>query len=184
MPDGRIQKVAVQIGGWFNSVDNPALFSVSGSLANGVTTTFRSNPVTVGEKATVVQCENDAGVGAAVNRTITILPSPFESIVPGQTVVKASHILSIRTAVDNVRGYYGLPVFQWASPIIAHRTQIRDWPLHIKEIRTALNAVIALINAHDTASTFDIPTPMWLSLGNERPRADVMLQIQSLILNL
>ncbi|NMB01399.1 MAG: hypothetical protein GX971_07785 [Firmicutes bacterium] len=57
-------------------------------------------------------------------------------------------------------------------------------PFHITELRKAIDAIIVSVNSFDSSSTFDIPTVTWLPIGTGRPRADVMQQIQNLILTL
>ncbi|GHU70719.1 hypothetical protein FACS1894184_16550 [Clostridia bacterium] len=184
-PDGRTQKVVVVINGTsYNSVTNTPMFSVSGSLTNGIATIFKAPTQTLGNKTITIRCENDAGVSAEETRTITIAALTVEDIVPGVTTVKAAHMQSLRDAVNSVRLYYGLSSAIWQEAIIANRTQIRDWPLHVKEIRVALETVIAFINAHDTVSIFDVTLPVWVPLSIGSPRADVMRQILDSILSL
>ena len=121
---------------------------------------------------------------AEVNRTVNVLASPFETITANQTKVKAAHILALRTAVNVVRGYYGLVSVSWNEEVISGKTEIKNWPFHILEIRRAIEPVISHINAFDTVSEFDVPNPVWLPIGTGRPQSDVMQQIQNLLLSL
>ncbi|GHU68369.1 hypothetical protein FACS1894184_10200 [Clostridia bacterium] len=184
-PDGRTQRIVVIINGTsYNSVSNATLFSVSGTLTNGVATIFRAPTLTPGDKTIIIRCENDAGVSTEERLPITIAALLVEEIVPGVTTVKSAHMQSLRTAADNIRYFYGLTTFQWANAIIQNRTQVRDWPLHIKELRTALEAVITMINGHDTITAFDVPMPFWLAMAIGPPRAGVMQQLITLISSL
>ncbi|GHU79281.1 hypothetical protein AGMMS49992_31050 [Clostridia bacterium] len=184
-PDGRTQKIIVIINGTsYNSVTNATMFSVSGSLTNGVATIFKAPTQTLGSKTIIIRCENDAGASAEETRTITIAALTVEDIVPGVTLVKAAHMQSLRDAANSVRLYYGLSASIWQEVIIASRTQVRDWPLHMKELRTALDAVIVTINGFDTVAAFDVPLVSWIVFSPGSPRAAVMQQVITLISNL
>ncbi|GHU69140.1 hypothetical protein FACS1894184_12590 [Clostridia bacterium] len=181
-PDGRTQRIVVIINGTsYNSVTNAAMFSVSGSLTNGIATIFKAPTQTLGNKTIIIRCENDAGVSAEETRTLTITAPTVEDIVPGVTTVKAVHMQSLRDAVNSIRLYYGLSSVIWQEAIIANRTQIRDWPIHIKELRTALDAVIVSINGFDTVAAFDVPLVSWIAFSPGSPRADVIQQLITLI---
>ncbi len=184
--DGQTQILEVRLdsGAWLNSVDNPELFSTSGYLTNGVKTVFQAPTLTAGSH-TVAFCSRDSDVGSsstAVVRTFTILASPFETITAGITHVKADHINKIRSAVNTARNYYCLSAFTWNGDVTAGKTTIKDWPLHVMEIRRALVPSITKINGFDPNSTaFDLPPGDWQSIGTGRPEADVMNQFHIII---
>ena len=115
---------------------------------------------------------------------MTVLASPFEEIAANETKVKASHITALRTAVNTVRNYYDLAPVSWSEEIMAGRTEVKNWPLHILEIRSAVEPVITLINQYSTDPGFAVPEPDWEELGTGRPRAAVMNQLAELILSL
>ena len=121
---------------------------------------------------------------AEVVRTFTVLELPFEIITANVTHVKATHIQTLRTAVNRVRSYYNLSPVTWKEEIIAGKTTIKNWPSHITEIRKAIDIAIAVINDFDSSTTFDIPAFTWLPIGMGRPKADVMEQIHNLLLML
>ena len=110
----------------------------------------------------------------------------FAMVAVGHTL--DTHILqtgsALRTAVNVVRGYYGLAPVSWNEEVTAGKTGVKNWPFHILEIRRAIEPIITTINGFDTVTTFDVPSPAWLPIGTGRPRADVMAQIQSLLLSL
>lgn len=187
-PDGQTQKVSVKIGtgAWQDSANNTALFSLRGYLNNNVALIFRAETQAPGTKTVTFRCL-DTGIEASsaeVSRAVTVLPSPFETIAANQTTVKAAHIAAIRTAVNVVRNYYGLMPVSWKEEIAQGRTEVKNWPFHILEIRRAIEPIITYINNFDTVSVFDVPSFTWLPLGTGRPRADVMAQIQNLLLSL
>lgn len=184
-PDGQSQIVEVRIdsGPWQNSVDNPERFSVSGYLGSGVKTVFQAEPLSVGNHTVTFRCL-DSDIESAsteVVRTFTILALPFESITANVTNVKATHIQTLRTAINRVRSYYNLSPATWKEEIIAGKTTIKNWPFHIVEIRKAIDAVIMVVNSFDSSQAFDIPPVTWQHIGTGRPRADVMQQIYDLI---
>ena len=187
-PDGQTQIVEVKIdtGAWVNSVDNSEMFSVSGYLGNGVKTMYQAPALTIGTHTVTVRClDSDIGSSSPeVVRTFTVLPSPFETVTANETHVKATHIQTLRNAVNTIRSYYNLPSAVWNEDIVAGKTAVKNWPFHIMELRKAIESVITAINSFASSSTFDIPPITWMPIGTGRPRADVMQQIQDLILML
>jgi hypothetical protein len=99
-PDGRIQRVAVRIdnGSWVNSLNNPSLFSVSGNLANGVSTIYRPNALVVGTHTVTIRSVNDSGNSSDIVRTFSIGQALTINTIQFFTIVKANHINDIRTA--------------------------------------------------------------------------------------
>ena len=187
-PDGQSQIVEVKIdtGAWINSVDNPERFSTSGYLGNGVKTVYQAETLAAGSHSITIRCL-DSDIESAspeVVRTFTILPTPFETITANETHVKAVHIQTLRTAVNMVRSYYGLSPATWSEDVAAGKTTVKNWPFHITELRKAIEPVITAVNGFDSSSSFDIPPVTWLPIGAGRPKADVMQQIQNLILTL
>jgi hypothetical protein len=185
-PDGQTQIVEVKIdsGVWHNSVDNPERFSTSGHLGNGVKTVYQAEPLTVGNHTITFRCI-DSDIESAsteVARSFTILQPPFETISANVTHVKTTHIQMLRNGVNMARSYYNLSPVTWREEIIAGKTTIKNWPFHITEIRKAMDTIIGVINGFDSSATFDIPAFTWLPIGTGRPKADVMEQIQDLIL--
>lgn len=185
-PDGQTQvlEAKIDLGTWYNSVDNPELFSTNGYLTNGVKTVFQAPTLAVGNH-TVTFRSLDSDVlsrSAEVIRTFTVLASPFETITACVTTVKAEHIKKIRNAVNTARNYYCLSAFTWNGEVTAGRTTIKDWPFHIVEIQLALMPIMTKINSFDpNSSTFDLPPDDWHPIGTGRPKADVMQQLHTII---
>ncbi len=170
-------------GAWLNSVDHSEHFCKGGTFVEGDRAVFQDNTTAPGTYTIRFESHDDYSSSVTVSRTITVLPSPFEEIIPNVTHVKVSHILAIRTAVNTVRNYYGMTAFSWSKSITASVTEVRDWVFHILEIRSALNPVIDLINNYNCdTSTFDVDAFGWIPLTAGRPKADVMTQIHELIL--
>ena len=135
---GGTQKVCVKIGttDWLDSVANPDRFSTAGALANGVTTIYTPTTLAPGNY-TVTFRSVDIGseaVSPEVVRSFMVLASPFEEITPNVTKVKASRIRSLRTAINNVRDFYGLSAVSWAEDVIAGKTAVKNWPFHADSI--------------------------------------------------
>jgi hypothetical protein len=153
---------------------------------NGVSTVYKAEPLAVGNHTVTFRCL-DSDIESAsteVVRTFTILPPPFETITANETVVKAAHIQTLRTALNIVLSYYNLSPVIWSEEIIAGRTTVKKWPFHITEIRKAIDTIITVVNGFDSSAAFDIPPVTWLPIGTGRPKADVMQQIHDLILML
>jgi len=187
-PDGQTQIVEVKIdaGAWINSVDNPEMFSVSGYFGNGVKTVYQATALTAGSHTVTIRClDSDIESSSPeVVRNFTILSPPFEIITANETHVKATHIQTLRTAINTVRSYYNLSPATWSEEIVAGRTTVKNWSFHITELRKAIESVIITVNSFDSSSTFDIPPITWLTIGTGRPRADVIQQIDDLLLTL
>lgn len=185
-PDGQTQVLEVKIdsGTWYNSVDNPELFSTNGYLTNGVKTVFQAPTLAVGNH-TVTFRSLDSDVlsqSTEVIRTFTVLASPFETITACVTTVKAEHIKKIRNAVNTARNYYCLSTFTWNGEVTVGRTTIKDWPFHIVEIQMALMPIMTKINSFDpNSSTFDLPPDDWHPIGTGRPKVDVMQQLHTIV---
>lgn len=187
-PDGQTQiaEVKIDAGAWVNSVDNPEMFSVSGYLGNGVKTVFQAPTLAAGNHTLTMRClDSDIGSSSPeVVRTFTVLSPSFETITANETNVKATHIQTLRMAVNTVRSYYNLSPVTWSEEIVAGKTTVKNWPFHIAELRKAIEPVVTAINGFDSSSAFDIPPGTWLPIGIGRPKADVIQQIQDLVLEL
>jgi len=171
-------------GVWLNSVDNPEHFSKGGTFTEGERTVFRDTITAPGTYTIRIESRDAYASSPTVSRTITVLPSSFEEIVPDITHVKASHITALRTAVDRARNYYGLAPAAWSYEIVPGKTNAALWVYHIAEIRGTLQPVVDMINSYAEGANPPIAPFTWLPLGTGRPRADVMAQLQALILSL
>ena len=185
---GGTQKVCVKIGtaDWEDSVVSPERFSTSGALANGVPTIF--TPVALAPGSYTVTFRSvDSGseaVSPEVVRTFTVLSSPFEEIIANVTKVKAAHMRSLRSAVNNVRDFYGMSAVSWSEDVITGKTYVKNWPFHVLELRKAIEQVVDAINAFDIAWANKLPDPAWIPITTGRPQATVMQQLQTIILGL
>jgi len=187
-PDGQTQIMEVKIdaGVWINSVDNPEMFSTSGYLSNSAKTVYQAATLATGDHTVTLRClDSDIESSSPeVVRAFTVLPPPFETITANETHVKATHIQTLRNAVNKVRSYYNLSPVTWSEEIVAGKTTVKNWPFHITELRKAIEPVITTVNSFDSSMTFDIPPITWLPIGTGRPKADVMQQIHDLFLTL
>ena len=91
---------------------------------------------------------------------------------------------SLRTAVNNVRDFYGLSVVSWSEDVITGKTYVKNWPFHVLELRKAIEQVVDFINGFDVTWTNKLPDPAWISITTGRPQATVMQQLQTIILGL
>ena len=119
-------------------------------------------------------------VSTEVVRSFTVLVSPFEGIVADVTKVKASHLRIIRTAVNNIRDFYGMSAVSWSEDILSGKTYVKNWPFHVLELRKAIEQVVDAINAFDAAWTNKLPDPAWIPITTVRPQAAVMQQLQTM----
>ncbi len=185
-PDLQVVCVKIGDGLWKDSINNPELFSTSGTIGKNTAVVFRAEVQSTGSKSVTVRCldKDFAAPSIDVSRNFTILPSPFETITANATKVKAAHILALRTAVSVVRGNYGFSPVTWKEPVTAGTTSLKNWPTHILEIRQAITPAIDFINQFASGTVLDIPAVVWEPIGTGRPRAAVMNQLRDLILML
>jgi hypothetical protein len=122
-------------------------------------------------------------VSSEVARSFTVLTSPFEEIIANVTKVKASHMRSLRTAVNNVRDFYGLSAVCWSEDAITGKTYVKNWPFHVLELRKAIELVVDFINAFDVTWANKLSDPAWIPITTGRPQGAVMQQLQTLILD-
>ncbi len=185
---GGAQTLCVRVDGgpWYDSAIDPARFSVSGPLGGNTATIFMPPPLSAGSHTLTVKAVNAAtgAESAAVTVSFTISASPFSTIEANATKVRAAHMQQLRDAANAVRRYYGLPVQVWKEAVAAGKTPVWRWPLHIAEIRSAVDDIVSAINAHDASGALDVPPVGWLPFLPGRPRADLTRQIQDLILTL
>lgn len=185
---GGMQTLHVQVddGPWYDSTVDADMFSVSGPLGGSAPTIFITPPLAPGSHTLTVKAVNvvTGAESVAVDVQFAIAVSPFSEVIANVTSVRAVHIQQLRDAANVVRRYYGLPVQAWKEAVVGGKTPIWRWPLHIAEIRSAVDDIVSLINVHDASGTFDIPPVGWLPFTAGRPRADLLRQIQDLILTL
>lgn len=179
-------EVKIGLGTWINSVDDPERFSTGGYLGNGAKTVFQPEALAAGSHSITIRCldSDTASASPEVTRVFTVLPTPFETITANETHVKAAHIQTLRTTVNMVRSYYNLPLAAWSEEIAAGKTAVKNWPVHITELRKAIEPVIAVINGFDSSSVFDVPPITWSPIGTGRPKEAVMNQLRELLLSL
>ncbi len=66
-----------------------------------------------------------------------IVPFTDPTLTPGVTVIRAVHIMELRTRIDAVRAQYGLGGFGYTDP--GTLTGVAIKAVHIQQLRTALN---------------------------------------------
>jgi subtilisin family serine protease len=89
-------------------------------------------------------------VTATFSQTFTDGSGPNAAIVPGATTIKATHVLELRTAIDNLRGVNGIGPFGWTDPTLTTQaTKVRG--VHFQDLRTALSAVCSMLAGACTA---------------------------------
>lgn len=123
-------------------------------------------------------------VSAAVERAFTYAVPAWTdpSLTVGTTPIKAVHINELRTAINNVRAYYGMAAHSWVQTITAGSTSLAGWTSHVTELRTAIDQIVALVNGWDDASSdHDISLPAWIAITENKPSAAVINQLRAAI---
>jgi Divergent InlB B-repeat domain/Fibronectin type III domain len=94
-----------------------------------------------GSCAGIGACNVTMSAAGAVTATFTISPVSFTDnpLVARTTVMKAVHIIELRTAIGAARTRNGLTAFAFTDPTLAAGATVKA--VHILELRTALNQV-------------------------------------------
>lgn len=98
--------------------------------------------------------------------------TPFEAytdaeIIAGKTPIKAAHMLELWENINIMRQGYALPVHAHAD-IRAGYTSLGGWADHIQEMRAAIDEIG---QSHET----------WLAITQNKPRADVIMQLRRVV---
>jgi|SRR5579883_1337554 len=80
-----------------------------------------------------------------------------EPLVPGQTRIRAVHILELRAAIDNKRASVGMAPYQWTDPALAPKGNIRA--VDITDLRAALTQLDAFLGCPPITFTDPNLTP-------------------------
>lgn len=96
------------------------------------------------------------------------------TLAAGTTPIKALHMQELQARVATLRAFYGLSAYSFTK-IIAGQTSLAGWTAHVLEIRAALDEV-----ANKAGKTH----AAWLTITENKPRADVMQQLRNVVLSL
>jgi len=145
----------------------------------------RTSAYSAGAQSVSIKATDILNVDSSdANRAFTYaVPSWTDgTLTAGTTKIKAAHMNELRTAVNNVRAYYGLAAVSWAQAITAGSTSIGGWKDHVLELRGAIDDIVSLVNGWDTASsTHNIPAISWLAIPTNSPSKAVMDQLRAVI---
>lgn len=92
-----------------------------------------------GTSTCVLTLTADTTVTAVYTLTSSTISFSDDPLLTGQTLVKAAHIVELRTAINTLRTNNGLGTFTFTDPSLAAGAIIKG--LHVTELRTALDAV-------------------------------------------
>lgn len=74
-------------------------------------------------------------------------------IVAGTTLVKAVHIMELRSAFDDICDYYGLTRTAWGDDVVAGVTSSALWPTHATQLQNTATRIAQYINMFDSLSS-------------------------------
>jgi hypothetical protein len=132
--------------------------------------------------ATATDTEGGVSLTNTVNFNYAVPVHTNTPIYQNLTLIRASDITELRAMVDNVRLYYGMAAYAWAETVTANSTSLGGWKDHVLELRTAIDAILTLVNGWDTASsTHNIPAISWISIPTNSPSKAVMDQLRAVI---
>lgn len=160
--------------------------STTGNLAAGKKIVLRKSTVlTEGSTsldATATDTEGGVSTTASVTFNYAVPVHTNTPIYQNSTLIRASDINELRAMVNNVRLYYGMASYSWAEAVTANSTSLGGWKDHVLELRTAIDAILTLVNGWDAASsTHNIPAISWISIPTNSPSKAVMDQLRAVI---
>jgi hypothetical protein len=125
------------VGGNWNATGCGTWLSVlptSGTGSGGVTVSWTANPGPGARSCTAIVAVSAFDVVQAAP------PLPFtdEPALPGNSVIKASHIEELRSRVNTLRTHFGLSQFAFSDALHVGTTPVRA--AHIAQLRSALSA--------------------------------------------
>ena len=88
-------------------------------------------------------------------------------ITAGITKAKAAHITELQTNINLTRAAANFAPYEFTA-IRAGYTDLKDWNVHVMELRRAIDGMGI---SHET----------WLTLGDNCPRADVLMQLRRVV---
>lgn len=161
--------------------------SSNGTQVAGNKIVFRktSAAVTGAQSASATSADAMGNTSAVAVRGFTFTePTWTDNVLSGGTTrIKAVHLNEIRTAINQVRAYYGLSAYTWLENITAGLTSMASWADHVQEMRTAIEQIVSFVNAWDSTGTgHRITLPLWYPITGKRPIAAVIMQLRAVIL--
>lgn len=123
-------------------------------------------------RAMGVAGESYASAWAACEQTLEKLRPDMSTytdpvLTAGETFVKAAHITELQTNVNLLRASMGLSTYAFTA-IRAGYTSLGGWSSHIAELREAIDQIAT---NHET----------WLAITENKPCADVILQLRQVV---
>lgn len=169
---------------------NEHSFSVSYQKDSGDWTTIKSGLTAAAVLAVklsaggtyVFRCMDVYGAASTTTRTITVNAETYTDspIVAGTTRIKAAHINELRARIEQLCALYDAIAPTWAETIVAGTTSVKNFPTHITELRTALEALYTKINGLGAGTIVSAPT--WeTTLTDVRPKATAIEEIRAAV---
>ncbi len=126
--------------------------AVSLAAVAGVGATFKQWGGVCSGATCTITLNADQSVTATFSEIFTDGSGPNFVISSGATVIKATHILELRTAINNLRAVNNLTAYAWADPTLTvHSTVAKR--VHFLDLRAALSAVCTALPGRCTPYT-------------------------------
>jgi hypothetical protein len=160
--DNHDQKLFVYwINTWYNSQDNPTLFSKTGSQANGTKVVFRPT-VACSLGSTTIKVKTNDGYADSPETTVTVTISDDSVATTLTTGVTSTKTIldNIRSDINDARAAYGLSAVAWTDgTIVAGQTPFKEE--HINEPRTGIENIIDLLDGWDPTNSNLLGSTSW-----------------------
>jgi hypothetical protein len=112
----------------------------SGTATGTTSWTASGIVLLLGTNVLTVTARDAAGNSSTDTLTVTLTPFSFtdDPLTAQSTLIKAAHVVELRTDIDSVRVTHGLSAFGWTDPTLTPgTTPVKQ--IHLVELRTALN---------------------------------------------
>ena len=97
-----------------------------------------------------------------------LMPYTDPTLTPGETHIKAVHILELRTNVDRIRQGFKLNAYGGFSELRAGYTSLSQWKTHVEELRAAIDEIP---QEHEP----------WITITENRPTAAAIEQLRRVV---
>lgn len=122
-------------------------------------------------------------VTASATYTVGSVTWTDDPVVAGTTLIKAAHIMELRTVLDDICDYYGLAHTTWGDDVIAGETSSALFPQHAEQLQNTVKRIAQYINGFDPYSTvnnvvlpsFTDPSAVRAAVINELRQAVILL---------
>lgn len=146
---------------------------------------YRTANVSVGSHTATITVTDIYGESISVSAPYVVgsITWTDDPVVAGTTLIKAAHIMELRTVLDDICDYYGLAHTTWGDDVIAGETSSALFPQHAEQLQNTVKRIAQYINGFDPYSSknnvvlpsFTDPSAVRAAVINELRQAVTLL---------